>query len=78
MHFYGQTQNDPRVPGNLERRQARGVLLVEHSACGKVRYPMLEPDAGKRARPVLRGGSASNGTALLDRERFVGVSASGP
>ena len=37
------------------------------SACRKVRYSMLEPDAGKLARPVLRGGSASKGAALPDR-----------
>jgi SAM-dependent methyltransferase len=32
-----------------------------------VRYSMLEPDAGKLARPVLRGGGAGNSTSLPDR-----------
>ena len=32
---------------------------------------MLEPDAGKLVRPVLRGGSASNGPALPDQQRAV-------
>ena len=39
---------------------------MEHSACRKVRYSMLEPDAGKLARPVLRGGGAGNSTSLPD------------
>src|SRR5262249_55333598 len=34
---------------------------------------MLEPDAGKLARPVLRGGSASNGAALPDRRHGASV-----
>jgi hypothetical protein len=42
------------------------VLLVGHSACRKVRYSMLEPDAGKLARPVLGGGGAGNSTSLPD------------
>jgi GNAT superfamily N-acetyltransferase len=39
---------------------------VGHSACRKVRYSMLEPDAGKLARPVLGGGGAGNSTSLPD------------
>jgi hypothetical protein len=31
-----------------------------------VRYSMLEPDAGKLAHPVLRGGGAGNSTSLPD------------
>lgn len=32
---------------------------------------MLEPDAGKLARPVLRGGSGGNAAPLPDRLGFV-------
>jgi hypothetical protein len=31
-------------------------------------YGSLEPDAGKLARPVLRGGGGSNATSLPDWE----------
>jgi hypothetical protein len=39
----------------------------QHTACRKVRDPMLEPYVSKGARPVLRGGSAINAAALPDR-----------
>jgi hypothetical protein len=39
---------------------------VGYTACRKVRFPMLEPDAGKLARPVLRGGSGGNAALLPD------------
>ena len=38
----------------------------QYPAYRKMRYPMLEPYASKGARPVRRGGSASNGAALPD------------
>ena len=41
--------------------------MWERAACRKVRFPMLEPEARKLARPVLRGGSDGNAAPVPDR-----------
>jgi len=49
---------------NVEMRSSK-----ERIACHTVRFPMLEPYAGKLARPVLRGGGEGDLTSLPDRRR---------
>jgi len=80
-----QGRNDPRWCGLRHRSHIGSRLCLSNVQVGpktngaaasseqKVRCPMLEPDARKPARPVLRGRGGSNASLLPD-QRTAGAS----
>jgi hypothetical protein len=56
------------VPRAARRRRASAALSVGGATAARVRCPGLEPDEGKRSRPVPRGRGRSNAPLLPDQQ----------